>query len=85
MIHPPSSSRGASATAAASSTDELGSGLRVGARVMVRGLGGGAELNSRFGKIERWDSVQPPSGRWIVRINGQQGTNALQAKNLGAL
>ena len=63
------------------------SGLRVGAHVMVHGLAtdAGKKLNGKSGKIERWDAAMQPSGRWIVRINGQQGTNALQAKNLGAL
>jgi len=59
-------------------------GLRVGAHVMVHGLAtdAGKKLNGKSGKIERWDAAMQPSGRWIVRINGQQGTNALQAKNL---
>jgi len=54
---------------------------------MVHGLttDAGKKLNGKSGKIERWDAAMQPSGRWIVRINGQQGTNALQAKNLGAL
>uniref|UniRef100_A0A6V2THG5 Uncharacterized protein n=1 Tax=Emiliania huxleyi TaxID=2903 RepID=A0A6V2THG5_EMIHU len=62
--------------------------LRAGARVRVRGLLSEAALNGCAGTIQRWDPTQPPAGRWIVKMDGQEHIRScflVQAENLAAL